>query len=95
MLGQALVFRKDETGDQVGNNRCPDGQITQAQFQLQTIEHLRNGDRDQLPGQRNPAQHDHGAQSDPIGAGAARKRPDVALRHSHTFCLFEVPLTGM
>lgn len=84
-LRQALVFRENEDGDQVANNRNTDRQIAKTQLDLQIVEVLSNHNGRQLSNDGEPSQQDHCAQPDPVAAVSFAKQAQFIFSHVRLF----------
>ena len=65
---ETLVFRVDEDGDEIGNNRGTDGEEAKPEVEVEIVKALGDRDRGQLSENRHPAQDDERAQAHPVGA---------------------------
>ena len=81
-VAQSLVFRKDRHRDQVRDDRRADGEETQAQLDPKAEIEAGGDDRDRLPQNGEPAQHQQRAQSDPVTAGVVTDEVERWIRHS-------------
>ena len=65
-FAQPLVFRVNEEGNQVTQHRHADNQETEAHFEIQRIDALRNEQCGKLPGDCPPTQQNQCPQTNPI-----------------------------